>query len=1486
VLHIGLTVPEAFPTDLIAAAEIVIGPAGATDLQLPPISSGFFEVNGLAVNIRTEIRDGRLVLVVSYSENPFRGRQADLYLYPKLAPGFDGGKIPDTPVTIKATVFSADGTPFATGQATTDLSGQPIRFGDTDRSVQISMTCVPNSVCDHPTAAIPGSQGVARVTVVRSRGCPPTASLEGDLYVLLFPASAAGFQNNSISAVQPGTDFGPENTSVTLDLPPVPPGPYWAFAIQDVGGDLPEGSFVAGPGDMISALRPVDVFAGRISPIQVTLDEIVDVGRCNGGLPTAPVAPILTGSIPPSPSNENNPQILGNAEPGAAISLFSDPNCTVRTLGDGQADNHGSFSVLATVDDDTTTTFYAVATNAMGYASPCSSTRVVYVEDSTPPLPPTGLATTPSSPSKSNALVLTGMAEPFAGIVVYRDVPCSGAPAATGTVAMDGTFSLNLSVADNVTTTFFAQAVDAAGNASDCSTGVPYANDKQPPAPPTLTTTSPGSPSKNTTPLIFGTAEAGSTVHLYVDPACTTEIGSGGAAEVLGGGGLQVTVGANSTTTFYATAVDAAGNASACSASSLTYVCDNTPPIAPTLTSVSPTSPSPMSNVTLQGGAEPGTILRIYTDPQCALAVVGTGNVAASGSFSININVASNQTTTFYATAQDRAANVSACSTGLSYTQDNLPPTFTGAAAATPLSTTDVSISWPTAADVNGIAGYQICVNSVRGSCSNFVVAQTAASSPATVSGLAEDTRYFFVVRAKDAAGNVDANTKEVSARTFSTRATRAIAAGGTYTCALEADGTARCFGRNDGAQLGDGTTNTTSTPVAVSGLTGANAISVRTSHSCAVLSDGTAKCWGDNSFGQLGTGTTTASPTPVPVTGLGTGRVVRIATGDTHTCALFADGVPRCWGKNDKGQLGTPLVNQSSTPFPVAISNVTALSAGANHNCVIVETSNRQGLPISLCWGSNSDGQVGDGTTTDQFSPVPTLFSPTPIALAAGGAHTCIINSNRNLTCWGRGAEGQLGNNSTSQANTPVSLSTFFPVTPIAVAAGEKHTCFLFVDGTADCWGSNSSGQIGDRSATNRLVPTAVANLTDAIGITAGGEHTCALRSDGTARCWGSDYSGQLGDGRNVNESKPVPLVGLSGGVGGVRVSVGASHVCALRADGTARCWGFNFFGQLGDGTTDDKAVPSEVNGLTQANWISAGGSHSCAILSDGTVHCWGLNATGQLGDNTTTNRPAPVIASVNYNNYTQVSAGGAHTCARTANGSIYCWGKNDQGQLGVGGTANASTPSSIGGFGIVSVSAGGSHSCSFDFNGKAQCWGSNSDGQIGQDPTVNPQYLTPTPVIGSDLFATDMALGDAHSCVASADGRVKCWGRNLNGQLGTGNTSSTFTPTAVTTIANALSVAAGSQHSCALIRDGSVHCWGSNAQGQLGDGTGADSLTPVTVQGLIDAIAIGAGGTTSCALEATGAMQCWGQNSRGQLGNGLFGNGSKSPTPVVEFP
>ena len=407
------------------------------------------------------------------------------------------------------------------------------------------------------------------------------------------------------------------------------------------------------------------------------------------------------------------------------------------------------------------------------------------------------------------------------------------------------------------------------------------------------------------------------------------------------------------------------------------------------------------------------------------------------------------------------------------------------------------------------------------------------------------------------------------------------------------------------------------------------------------------------------------------------------------------------------------------------------------------------------------------------------------------------------------------------------------------------------------------SAGQTQQFTASGAITPT---------GVGAGGEYTCVRLPDGTAQCVGRNQFGQHGNGTLNDSSVLDPVSGITTAT---RVLAGDEYACALLGDGTARCWGLGESGQRGDGsfgTFTPGEVPVAVSGLTGAVALATGYGHTCALLGDATMKCWGENRQGQLGNGTTANpgTPHPVAVS-GISGATAFTTGAYHTCARLGNGTLKCWGRNGDAQLGNGTHTDSSTPVLVSGITAAAVvSGGGAHTCAVLSDGTVQCWGDNRYGQLGDGTTLG--RTTPVPV-GGITGAVAVSAGWDHTCALLGDSSVQCWGDNEFGQLGDGTTTRRTTPVPVSAVTGAVAVTAGWwHHSCALLGDGTVRCWGDNQWGQLGNGTTTDSLTPVAMSGtgvtwtssntsvaIIDATGratgVGAGTTTITATDASGA-------------------------------
>ncbi len=339
-------------------------------------------------------------------------------------------------------------------------------------------------------------------------------------------------------------------------------------------------------------------------------------------------------------------------------------------------------------------------------------------------------------------------------------------------------------------------------------------------------------------------------------------------------------------------------------------------------------------------------------------------------------------------------------------------------------------------------------------------------------------------------------------------------------------------------------------------------------------------------------------------------------------------------------------------------------------------------------------------------------------IAIDGGASHTCALLAGGGVACWGSDADGQLGDGSTARRLAPYVIPSITDA--IALAAGGAHSCAVRASGAVLCWGRNDNGQSGNiASSPNVSTPTEVRDITDAIAITAGLNHTCALRQDGGIACWGKNDRGQLGrSSSDTGTPGDVPLPAAARAV-----AAGDEHTCALLASGEVVCWGRNDRGQLGAGGPDGPMVRS-VSDLTGAVALAAGGKHTCAVLGSGEIACWGENASGELG--TGGDARAHPVGVPSISDATGVAAGTSHTCALRRSGAVVCFGDDSAGQLGDGGGASSTPVASVGLTDAVAIGAGAMCSCAARANGRASCWGDNDAGQIGDGTTAQREVPT----------------------------------------------------------------------------------------------------------------------------------------------------------------
>jgi alpha-tubulin suppressor-like RCC1 family protein len=377
--------------------------------------------------------------------------------------------------------------------------------------------------------------------------------------------------------------------------------------------------------------------------------------------------------------------------------------------------------------------------------------------------------------------------------------------------------------------------------------------------------------------------------------------------------------------------------------------------------------------------------------------------------------------------------------------------------------------------------------------------------------------------------------------------------------------------------------------------------------------------------------------------------------------------------------------------------------------------------------------------------TPIPPAPQINPDSITAGSSHTCGLDSTGKAWCWGRDADGQLGDGNDGQASEYAPVAVASSLTFSVLAAGGSHTCAIDTGGKAWCWGDDGFGQLGDGNdgQADEYAPVPVAGSLSYRALTSGFGHTCGVDTTGKAWCWGNDLDGQLGDGNDGQATDYAP-VAVASSLTFASLDAGGVHTCGLDTSGKAWCWGYDFFGQLGDGNDGQADEPGPVEVATSLTFttVSAGAYHTCGVDPAGTVWCWGNDHYAQLGDGDDGqgNEYAPIPVSGGLR-FVHVSAGISHTCGLDAAARAWCWGRDADGQLGDGndGQGIEFTPVAVASSASYThLAVGGYHTCALQPSGKASCWGYDFDGEVGDGNDGQADEYAPVPVAGDHTFAT----------------------------------------------------------------------------------------------------------------------------------------------------
>ena len=722
-------------------------------------------------------------------------------------------------------------------------------------------------------------------------------------------------------------------------------------------------------------------------------------------------------------------------------------------------------------------------------------------------------------------------------------------------------------------------------------------------------------------------------------------------------------------------------------------------------------------------------------------------------------------------------------------------------------------------------------------------------------------------------------------------------------TIVLKDDGSLWAVGSNTKNLLGDGKRKFSATPQRVLSIENIQEAVTGGTHVLVKREDGMIWAYGDNSHGQLGTTSVPSSSIPIQVNdvdGTPLTDVVQISANGSSSYILREDGTVWAWGSNGSGQLGNGTTENSNAPVQVKAEN------GEGHLTDVVKVV----ANYETCFAIKRDGTVwGWGYDPVRlFTPGGVApYSSTPIQIPVTDAIDATTNGLDLLvlksdgTLWGKG-DDLFGQVYTATQATNVDQ----------ISLGMYHSIFLKTDGSVWGCGKNDDYALGLGNNTFRFYePQQILRSEEGvIAIDAASYHTLALKSDGTLLSWGGyNSNGELGNGSPAPYTTPGVVVGPNGidKLSNIRaISSSNSHSIAIDNDGIAWTWGSNSAGQLGDGVSVPYSLDwVRVQTPTSGSVASANGTYHTAILnSDGTVWTAGRNQYGQLGIGTNTDS-AEAVQITGLDAVSTLVAGDNHTLALKNDGTVWAWGKNTYGQLGNQSSTNASAPVQVlddnGDAyleGVVAIAANADYSLALKADGSLWGWGLNDQGQLG-DGTVNSHNL-PVQVKGTGRtgYLTDvvgMAAGEKHALVVKSDGTVWAWGDNQYWQLGDHSDMESFTPVQVTgsggtgTLTDVVAVTAGRDASYALKADGTVWAWGYNAFGQIGDGSTTHAEAPVQVKGengtgyLTGVAELSANLATVYAKKSDGTVWGWGNNEFGEFGIDTSNN--RTTIPVRAF-
>lgn len=649
------------------------------------------------------------------------------------------------------------------------------------------------------------------------------------------------------------------------------------------------------------------------------------------------------------------------------------------------------------------------------------------------------------------------------------------------------------------------------------------------------------------------------------------------------------------------------------------------------------------------------------------------------------------------------------------------------------------------------------------------------------------------------------------------------------YIIALDSNRMLYTWGDNSYGQMGNSSTIYSSSPTQI-GSSSWTSVSAGSNFALAIRSDGGLFAWGRNTYGEV--------PSSAGITTVYSWTSV--SSGIFHTAAIRNDGALFTWGLNATGQLGNSTTSDQSSPVQIGTSSWISVSAKGNPSGFTAAIRNDGAL---FTWGFNGTGQLGLNDTISRSSPTQ-VGTSSWTSVSAGFSHIAAISSDNYLFTWGAGSSGRLGLGDTAGTINRSNPTQVGNSSWTQVSAGAAHNAALRSDNYLFTWGAGSFGRLGlgdtaGANTFNRSSPTQVGSSSWS-QVSSGGTHTAAIRLDGRLFTFGFNTDGQLGysTGLLMDPRSSPTQVGINSWTS---VSAGQDHTVAVSNTGALFVWGKNNYGQLGNNSIVSRSSPVQV-GTSSWTTISAGGTHTSAIRNDGSLFTWGASNQGRLGtiytitNNNTLNRSNPVQVGNNTINVSSpvqvgnsswkfISSGLSHGMAISNDNTLFTWGSNIKGQLGLNDLISRSSPTQVGTSSWTSIAAGGTHSVAIKSDKKLFTWGYGTNGQLGRNSSLDQIPVQ----IGTDDWNT-VGAGIIHTGAVRSDGYLFMWGAGGSGRLGDNSTISRSSPVQIGTSSWTI-ISLGLDHSAAIRNDGALFTWGAGSSGKLGNDLTINRSSPVQV-------------------------------------------------------